>query len=65
MFSLSYSETYELENGSLENGGLVGVRGMSSDISEALVVVLEVLVGVLIYDDAGDRVGVIGSNVKC
>jgi hypothetical protein len=44
MFSLSYSDPYEFANGSLENGGLVGVRGISSDTSEALVVAL---VGVL------------------
>ena len=56
-FSLSYSD----EKGSLENGGLVGVRGISSEISEAEVVALA---GVLMHDEAGDRVGAIRSNVK-
>jgi len=40
-FSLSFSDMQELEKGSEENDeGLVGVRGKSSDLSEADVVTL-------------------------
>jgi len=45
------------ENRSLEYDGVVGVRGMSSDISDADV---DELMGVLTAE-AGERVGVTGS----
>jgi hypothetical protein len=58
MFSLSLSE-YNAEKGSVENAGLVGVSGISSEQSEADVVAL---VGVLTVDK-GERVGVTGKGV--
>ena len=60
MFSLS-SEEWELGNGwSLENGGVVGVTGISSDRSDTDV---EQLVGVLsVYIE--ERLGVIGRDGK-
>ena len=60
LFSLS-SEEYELVNGSLENDGVVGVRGMSSDTSDMDVVEL---LGVLIAEEAGERIGVTGKDAK-
>jgi len=57
MFSLS-SDEYELEKGSLENEGVVGVRGISSDMSETEV---EQLIGVLTVD-AEVRLGVTGRD---
>jgi len=57
MFSLS-SDECEAEKGSLLYGGVVGVNGISSDKSEAVVVVLA---GVLIAD-ADVRLGVTGKS---
>jgi hypothetical protein len=54
-FSLS-SEEYAAEKASLLNAGVVGVRGMSSDTSEAVVVEL---VGVF-STEADERLGVTG-----
>jgi len=59
MFSLS-SDAYEPENGSLVNEVVVGVRGMSSDISDTDV---EQLIGVLAAE-VEDRLGVIGKDVN-
>ena len=49
------------ENGSLENTGVVGVKGMSSEISDLEVVELA---GVLITEDEGERVGVAGRDAR-
>jgi len=58
MFSLSL-DVYEPPNGSLENAGVVGVRGKSSsDWSETDVVEL---IGVLTAD-GGERIGVTGKG---
>lgn len=57
MFSLS-SEDGDPENGSsLEKMGVEGVSGMSSDISD----VVE-FVGELVMETEGDRVGVTGTD---
>ena len=56
-FSLS-SDMYEPENASLDKIGLVGVTGMSSEMSEAVV---DTLMGVQIFGENDDRTGVIGS----
>ena len=53
------SDMYELEKKSLEKPGLVGVAGISSDKSDAVV---ETLIGVLVLD-AFARTGVIGRGV--
>lgn len=58
-FSLS-SDMYEPEKGSLENAGLVGVAGISSERSDAVV---ETLIGVLILGEYA-RMGVIGSGAN-
>jgi len=57
MFSLSL-DVCEPPNESLENAGVVGVRGKSSDWSETDVVEL---VGVLTAD-GGERIGVTGKG---
>ena len=56
-FSLS-SDMYEPENASLDKIGLVGVTGMSSEMSEAVV---DTLMGVQIFGENDDRTGVIES----
>ena len=56
VFSLS-SEENVLENASLLKAGVVGVRGMSSDASEAVVVELGVF-----STDADVRLGVTGKG---
>ena len=50
-----------LVNGSLENDGVVGVRGMSSDISDMDV---DELLGGLRAEEAGERIGVMGRDAK-
>ena len=57
IFSLS-SDECELEKGSLLNAGVTGVRGMSSEMSEAVVVELA---GVLMTD-IEERFGVTGKD---
>jgi hypothetical protein len=57
MFSLS-SDEYDDKKGSLLCAGVLGVMGMSSDMSEAVVVVLA---GVLIVE-TDVRLGVTGKN---
>jgi len=59
MFSLSLDEC-GCPKGSLENAGVVGVRGKSSDLSETDVVEL---IGVLIAEEGGERIGVTGRVV--
>ena len=54
-FSLS-SDRWELDMKSLENAGLVGVAGISSERSDAVV---DTLVGVLAFDECV-RIGVMG-----
>src|SRR6188768_2935511 len=57
IFSLS-SDEYVPEKGSLLNDGVVGVMGMSSEMSEAVVVALA---GVVMADD-DERLGVTGRD---
>lgn len=59
MFSLS-SEEYDPEKGSLGNEGVVGVSGMSSEVSDTDV---EQLMGVFTVD-VDDRLGVTGRDAN-